>query len=71
MTRLLAIGLLAFSVAGCSSTRFPSDYCADSHPVHLRQTKPEWEANYRTCRMIEAAMRSPRPSIDVFVYRGN
>jgi hypothetical protein len=65
MTKLLTALAIAASLGGCVT----HDYCAESHPVALRQLKPEWEANYRTCRMMEAVtMSRSRPSIDVYLH---
>ena len=45
-----------------------ADYCTDSHPIAYRQASPEWESNYRMCRLMEAGIRGPqRPSIDVYI----
>ena len=67
MRKLIIAALAAASLGGCVTR----DYCADSHPVHLRQSKPEWEVNYRTCRMMEAVINQPAPRMAVDVYIRN
>ena len=64
MRTLVAVLLAAASLGGCVT----HDYCAESHPIEYRQRSAEWEANYRTCRMMQAVISQPaRPSIDVYI----
>jgi hypothetical protein len=61
--KLIAAALVAASLGGCVT----ADYCADSHPIQMRQKYADWEANYRTCRMMDAAIRygTPVPRFEV------
>jgi hypothetical protein len=66
MTKILTALAVAASLGGCITTH---DYCTESHPLSYRQRSAEWEANYRTCRMLEVGInqRTPRMAVDVYI----